>query len=596
MPYRVAVALLLGLPLFASAAQCDSVSVTFRLRDASAQPLHVNGDQDVLGQWAPVAQNRMTAGPDGVSTLTVALPPARYVQYKFVRGEGPALVWESHATTYSHNRQFRTPDCGAAPLVLDVATFRDAPGVQESELADAPFKDGPPTGGKQGERLRALAAAINAHTPQAVERFLVAHTTEAFRAAVPPEMHAGAFDLAWQHTHGVTLSGVRHYAKPVASTAVLMADRLYGKGMLAVSFDGTPEERIDGIELIDGRAFVNGPVSEAKGVAEIRATVERLCKADVFSGAVLVAHGKRTLLETACGEASKRYHVRNGVDTRFNLGSMNKMFTAVAILQLADQKRLGLDDTIDKYVDESWLPRAITSQVTIRQLLSHTSGLGSYFNDTFFKSSRDQYRELADYKPLLAGEKLKFKPGTRFSYSNTGMLLLGAVIEKVSGKDYFDYVRQFVYRPAGMTRSDSYAMDDPVPDLAMGYIRDPKAPLGWRENNFMHVLRGGPAGGGYSTVRDLRAFAAALEEGRLVPKALLAKAWTKASDTSYGYGFVTDTGRAGHVVGHTGGFPGIGVELDMYLDRGYTVASLSNYDDAGPMLAGRIREILSQVR
>ncbi len=151
----------------------------------------------------------------------------------------------------------------------------------------------------------------------------------------------------------------------------------------------------------------------------------------------------------------------------------------------------------------------MADKVLIKHLLTHSSGLGSYFNQTYFKSSRLNFRELADYKPLLAGEKLAFEPGTQAAYSNTGFLLLGPIIEKASGENYFDYGRRHICEPAGMAGTDCYALDEVVENLAIGYFREGGT---WKNNTFLHVLRGGPAGGGYSTVRDLHRFAQALRD------------------------------------------------------------------------------------
>jgi len=326
-------------------------------------------------------------------------------------------------------------------------------------------------------------------------------------------------------------------------------------------------------------------------VAAVRARVEARAAADTFSGAVLVAQGDEILLTMAVGEADKGFHARNDVETRFNLGSMNKMFTAVSVAQLEEQGKLSYDDPIVKYVDESWLPREITEKVTVRHLLTHTSGLGSYFNETYLKSSRDLFRKVDDYKPLVRGETLAFEPGSRWSYSNTGMLLLGVVIEKVSGQDYFDYVREHVYGPAGMTRSDCYELDQPVENLAVGYDPDPGCASGWRNNLFQHVLRGGPAGGGYSTVGDLHRFALALLEGKLVSVSSLDLLWSDAVGAHYGYGFgVTD--RPQKIVGHSGGFPGISSNLDLFVDSGYVVAVMANYGQVGGELAEEIRGLV----
>ncbi len=143
--------------------------------------------------------------------------------------------------------------------------------------------------------------------------------------------------------------------------------------------------------------------------------MEKLCIKDIFSGTLLIAKGEKILMEHACGEANKSFHVPITIDTKFNLGSMNKMFTAIAIAQLKEKSLLSFDDSIDKYVDETWLPKEITSKITIHHLLPHTSGLGSYFNEIYWKSSRELYRKLEDYKPLLKDEKPAFEPRKKIS-------------------------------------------------------------------------------------------------------------------------------------------------------------------------------------
>lgn len=334
-------------------------------------------------------------------------------------------------------------------------------------------------------------------------------------------------------------------------------------------------------------------LTRAELVARARSAVEQRVASGAFSGAVLLAHEDEVLLTLAAGEADKGLHAKNGLETRFNLGSMNKMFTSVAVAQLVDQGKVGLDDPIARWVDESWLPRSVTERVTVRHLLTHTAGLGSYFNDTFMASSRALFREVDDYKPLVRGETLAFEPGTRFQYSNTGMLLLGVVIEKVSGENYFQFVREHVYAPSGMTRTDCYELDRPIDDLAVGYERDPDSPWGWRNNVFQHVLRGGPAGGGYSTVGDLHRFTRALLGGKLVSLAMLDLLWTDAVGADYGFGFaVTDEPQK--VVGHSGGFPGISANLDLFLESGYVVVVLSNHGRAAHELSGALRALVLQ--
>jgi len=174
------------------------------------------------------------------------------------------------------------------------------------------------------------------------------------------------------------------------------------------------------------------------------------------------------------------------------------------------------------------------------------------------------------------------------------MLLLGVVIEQASGEDYFDYVRAHVYAPAGMTKSDCFELDQPVENLAVGYERDEKCASGWRNNVFQHVLRGGPAGGGYSTVGDLFRFARALLAGKLVSVATLDELWTDALGADYGSGFaVSDEPQK--IVGHGGGFPGISANLDVFVESGFVVAVLSNYGLAASEQSRKLRELVLRV-
>ena len=313
---------------------------------------------------------------------------------------------------------------------------------------------------------------------------------------------------------------------------------------------------------------------------------------DRFSGTVLVARGDEILIEMAIGEASKRFHVDNDIDTKFNLGSMNKMFTSVAVAQLVEKELVSYQDPISKYVDESWLPREITDAVTVLHLLTHTSGLGSYFNHTYMESSRMLFRAVEDYKPLVNGDTLAFEPGERFSYSNTGMLLLGVVIEKAAKQDYFDYIREHIYAPAGMENTDSFEMDQPIENLAIGYGRDPESAQGWRNNLYQHVIKGGPAGGGFSTVRDLHRFALALLDGTLVSVTSLDMLWTDHAGAGYGCGFSLAEGPAGRVVGHGGGFTGINSNLDILVDEGTIIAVMSNYSGGASAVTGPIRALI----
>ena len=334
-------------------------------------------------------------------------------------------------------------------------------------------------------------------------------------------------------------------------------------------------------------------LSDAEIVKRLDAFLDKLVKAERFSGTVLVARDGRTLYEKAAGLASRAWNAPVRIDTKLNLGSMNKMFTATAIGQLVDKGKINLDDKVGKYLPD--FPNAdVRNKVTVAHLLSHSSGLGSYFGDKF-NERKLNIREVRDYLPLIAEEKLAFEPGSKWAYSNSGFILLGAIVEAASGENYFDYIRKHVYEPAGMRDSDCYDLDRDVANLASGYTRSPD---GWRTNIFLHVVRGGPAGGGYSTVPDLLRFALALRGGKLMSPATTSTFVAGKMDTSsggkYAYGFGDRNVRGHRIVGHSGGFPGINSNLDIYWDDGYVVAVMSNVDMGAMPVAEKARELIAR--
>ncbi|MEQ8768468.1 MAG: serine hydrolase [Planctomycetota bacterium] len=336
--------------------------------------------------------------------------------------------------------------------------------------------------------------------------------------------------------------------------------------------------------------------AEAALAAELKSRVEERAAAERFSGTVLLAKGENVLFEGAYGLASRRYGVAMQIDTKLNIGSMNKMMTGVAICQLVEQGRLSFADPVGKYLPD--YPNAdVREKVTIHHLLTHTSGLGSYWNEEF-EARRAQLRTVVDLIPLFAEDPLRFEPGARFGYSNSGPVLLGRILEVVTGQSYYDYIRKHVTGPAGMKGTDCYETDDPVPNLAMGYMRmgadgrpDPSAPL--RSNLFAHSVRGGPAGGGYSTVGDLQRFALAIMNHRLLgeemTKTLLEGKVELGPGVSYAYLF--DDSHLGpvHFYGHNGGGPGINGELTFFPGSGYVLAVLSNIDLAATEIAEEFR-------
>ena len=320
------------------------------------------------------------------------------------------------------------------------------------------------------------------------------------------------------------------------------------------------------------------------GVGEIAEYVAKLAAEGQFSGVVLIAQAGEPLLLEAYGQANRADGIPNEVDTKFNLGSMDKMFTAVAILQLIEQGQLSLYDKIGQYLPNYPNPEIIES-ITIHQLLTHTSGMGNYFDSPLYLDLHDEIRSVADYLPLFSDTPLQFRPGSQFGYSNSGFIVLGLIIEAVTGQSYYDYVRENIFEPSGMVSTGCFELDAPVPKLAIGYttLTWDGADTGRIEDNLsMMPMRGGSAGGGFSTAPDLQRFGNALLAHRLLSpestELLLAGKVQLAEGVQYAYGFFDRRLENHRVVGHGGGFPGICSLMGLFLDLDISTIILSNSD------------------
>jgi CubicO group peptidase (beta-lactamase class C family) len=342
----------------------------------------------------------------------------------------------------------------------------------------------------------------------------------------------------------------------------------------------------------------SGQLTETAIVREIERHVNLAVQGGRFSGVVLIAKDDKVLLKKAYGLANAASNIPNKTDTKFNLGSMNKMFTSVAIAQLVQAGKLSYTDTLASVLPD-YPNKETARKITIHQLLTHTSGLGDFFRPEFFQN-RDKYKSLTSYLSLFANDPLLFEPGSGWSYSNAGFIVLGVIVEKVSGEDYFDYVKEHIFQPAGMTNSDYYERDAVIPNMALGYTYDDMTdPLHTKPrllNTPFLPAKGSSAGGGYSTADDLLAFSHALLGHQLLTKALTDTiisgkvASPRGPGFQYGYGFNVINDFSGrHIIGHGGGSRGINGALSMIPENGYTVVVLANYDP--PAADGMAKEI-----
>jgi CubicO group peptidase (beta-lactamase class C family) len=447
-------------------------------------------------------------------------------------------------------------------------------------------------------RAREIVALINSAPPAAIRAYV--DTALASRMRGMP-MAAHLDFMLGQRGQSQGLEWVEVQEETPGFTVALLKRKLTGDlTALAVRVEDAAPFRVSGIggrPPRPGTAATEQPLaSDAELATELERYVKALAGADVFSGTVLLAKNGTTIYAGAFGQANKDFGVPNTIDTKFNLGSMNKMFTAVTIARLVEQGKLSYEDPLSKFLPE-YPSAASARKVRIAHLLTHTSGLGSYFNDEFERSSRARFRTVDDMMQLAKGDSLRFEPGTRWAYSNTGMLVLGKVIEVVTRQDYFAYLREHLYTPAGMANTDAYELDRVNPNLAVGYQSDfaDDGTKRFRNNVFMHVMRGGPAGGGYSTAGDLVRFAEALTSGKLVSPAtfeLMTTPKPEVQSPRYGYGFGVDTETG--IVGHSGGFPGISSNLDIFKGTGYVAVVLSNYGGASQPVVEKIRALVKR--
>lgn len=253
---------------------------------------------------------------------------------------------------------------------------------------------------------------------------------------------------------------------------------------------------------------------QAELVRRLGAALDSLAAAGEFSGVAILARNGTPVLERAYGMADREAGRPNTLDTRFNVGSLNKVFTATSIRQLAAQGKLSLDSTLATYWPD-YPNQDVARRVTIRQLMEHKAGLGGNVFGVPASGSRMTLRHNRDFVALFAAEPLQFEPGSRQQYCNACYVVLGQLVERISGTDYYDYVRRNVLAPAGMTSTEHYALDSLPANTAVGYTtgEDRAGPL--RPNTGLLPGRGSAAGGGYSTARDLLKFFAALREQRV---------------------------------------------------------------------------------
>jgi len=322
-------------------------------------------------------------------------------------------------------------------------------------------------------------------------------------------------------------------------------------------------------------SWAETPPTDAAFVAKAEAAVETYVKDGRFSGAVLVARDGKPILREGFGLADREWDVAVTPDAEFRLGSITKQFTATAVLQLVQQGKIGLDDPISKYYAAA---PAAWSKVTIRHLLTHRSGIPSYTDiPAFFDKEARLDRTPEEIIALTRDKALQFEPGSKYSYDNSGYILLGYVIEKVSGQPYADYLQGHVFGPLGMAHSGYDVSATVLHHRAAGYLTGKDGVV--QNAPFLAMSLPYAAGSLYSNVDDLLTWDQALYAAKPLTAASLADMFTDHGD-HYGYGWEINQTDGRRVWSHNGGINGFHTFIARYPDQKLTVIVLSNLMDA----------------
>jgi CubicO group peptidase (beta-lactamase class C family) len=311
-------------------------------------------------------------------------------------------------------------------------------------------------------------------------------------------------------------------------------------------------------------------------------------KYDLFSGTVLVARNGNIVYAKAFGKANKEYDIPNVLESKFNISSIQKAFIATLVMQLHHEGKIDLADPLTKYFPDC--PYKTAQQIQIKHLLNHTSGLGEYRENEEYRAHSESYTRIDDVLPLVFAQEPAFAPGERFKYSNAGVLLLKAIIERVEGTKLKEALGQRVLLPLGMYDTQLMRGGELLSHRATAYA------LAGDGESYVRVL-GEPsayAGGGiYTTVLDLLRFDQALYGEELLNGEMKKIMFTPVeASPNYAYGWEVDELEGTRVVYHGGGSGGFNSEFRRYPELGYTLIVLSNYRGAAFELASKIERML----
>jgi CubicO group peptidase (beta-lactamase class C family) len=304
-----------------------------------------------------------------------------------------------------------------------------------------------------------------------------------------------------------------------------------------------------------------------------------------FSGVVSIVQNGETLFEEAFGFADLPNKIPNEIDTKFPTASAGKAFVGVGILKLIEEEKLSFESKLGDLVKFDL--KAIDPNITVKQLLNHTSGIPDYFDEEVMEEYEDLWIDLPNYRirtsadllPLFIDKPMMYPAGEKFQYNNTGFVVLGLIIETVTGKMFDDYLEDIVFKPAGMTGTGYYELDRLPAKCANAYIYDEERG-GFRTNIYSVDVKGTGAGGAFTTVPDVEKFWKTLLSGKLISKELVKEMTTPQVDEKcYGYGLWLDEKSDGFIIHFEGCDPGVSFYSAFDRERDLQITLVSNFGD-----------------
>ena len=438
-----------------------------------------------------------------------------------------------------------------------------------------------------GRMAGALAGLAQGDTDSALAEFLQASVAATDREKLEPQLAALRRECAGGEIEGARKTG--------ASSAVITLALDHGRCEVAFEIEASEPFALIGVGLDvllgddegDGEPQLDLPTGDDAALAQaLDRQLAELSADGGFSGVVLLARDGEPFFHRAYGLANRASGRVNDIDTRFDIGSITKMMTKVAVGQLAQAGKLELDDTLLEHLPD-YPNREIAGKVSIQHLLDHSSGLGDIFNERWEDTDKSRLETPRSFFPLFSDEPLQFEPGASRSYSNAGYIVLGAIVESASGQSYADYLGEHLFQPAAMTRSCFPLRDGTAPDLAIGYTRQGEdGSDDERPNLGMLPIRGCPAGSSSHTAIDLLRFDRALRAGEL-----LDPRWTAWVFTGQ-LAEVDADAPTNWAIGVAGGGPGVNAVLET--DGAATAIVLANLDP--PVAQGLGSELFRALR